>query len=114
MTRDEIRDLVLSLPETEEGTSYGLPSFKACGKFLTRIRAEDDSLVVYVDSLDERDMLMEVEPETFHLTDHYRNDPIVLARIGAVDPAWLRAKLTARWRQVAPQRLRKAFDEGAA
>ena len=35
MTRDDIASLVLALPETERGTSYGHPSFKAAGKFLT-------------------------------------------------------------------------------
>ena len=81
MTRDEIRALVLALPETEEGTSWGYPSFKAGGKFLTRVRDEDDSIVVYVPSIDERGMLIEAEPQTFHLTDHYRSYPIVSARM---------------------------------
>lgn len=110
MTRDEIRALVLSLPETEEGTTHGWPSFKAAGKFFTRIRDEDDSLVIYVDSIDERDMLIEVEPDTFHLTDHYRGYPIVLARIGSVDRDWLRAKLVQRWRRQVPKKLQKAHD----
>ena len=110
MTREEVRELVLSLPDTEEGASHGLPSFKTGGKFLTRIRAEDDSLVVYVPSFDERDMLIEAEPETFHFTDHYKDYPIVLARIGSVDPAWLEAALRRRWRRVAPKRVVKAWD----
>lgn len=113
MTHEEVRALVLALPETAEGTSYGLPSFKTCGRFLTRIRAEDDSLVVPVASVDEREMLIEAEPETFHITDHYRDYPTVLARIATVDPAWLRAKLLARWRRLTPRRVQKAFDEGA-
>lgn len=110
MTRDDIRALVLALPETEEGTSYGYPSFKAGGKFLTRIRDEDDSIVVYVPSIDERDMLIEAEPDTFHLTDHYRSYPIVLARIATVDPAWLQACLTRRWRRVVSKKAVKAWD----
>lgn len=110
MTRDEVRALVLALPDTEEGTSYGLPSFKAGGKFLTRVRDEDDSLVVYVPTIDERDMLIEAEPQTFHLTDHYRNYPIVLARIDSVDPAWLEAALRRRWRRNVPKKLVKAYD----
>ena len=110
MTREEVRDLVLSMPETEEGSSYGLPAFKTGGKFLTRIRSEDDSLVVYVPSIDERDMLIESEPQTFHLTDHYRDYPIVLARIATVDRAWLEAALHRRWRRCAPKRVVKAWD----
>ena len=107
MTSADLKALVLSLPETAEGTSYGHPSFKACGKFLTRLRAEDDSVVVYVDSLDQRDMLMEAEPETFHITNHYRNYPIVLARLSKVDPAWLRSALTRRWSTIVPRKLAK-------
>jgi hypothetical protein len=110
VTRAEVRDLLLALPETEEGTSYGYPSFKTGGKFLTRIRDEDDSLVVYVPSIDERDMLVEAEPETFHLTDHYRAYPIVLARIDRVHPAWLKAHMLRRWRRVAPRKTVKAWD----
>ena len=111
MTAEEVHGLILSLPETAEGTSYGYPSYKAAGKFLTRLRADDDSLVVYVDSLDHRDMLVEAEPETFHFTDHYRNYPVVLARIATVDPAWLRNALTRRWRAVVPTKVRKAHPE---
>ncbi|MEI9965116.1 MAG: hypothetical protein WDM92_10790 [Caulobacteraceae bacterium] len=75
MTREEVRTLVLGFPGTEEGTSYGHPSFKAFGKFLTRIRDEDDSLVLSDVGVDEREMLMEVDPDTFHVTPHYRNYP---------------------------------------
>ena len=110
MTREEIRALVLALPETEEGTSYGYPSFKAGGKFLTRVRDEDDSIVVYVPSIDERDMLIEAEPATFHLTDHYRSYPIVLARIATVDPDWLQASLTRRCRRGVSKKSVKAWD----
>lgn len=110
MSPDDLSALVLSFPETETGTSYGMPSFKAAGKFFTRLRAEDDSLVVYVDSLDHRDMLIEAEPGTFHITDHYRGYPIVLARIGTVDSDWLKGVLSTRWHQIVPKRLSKAWD----
>lgn len=110
MTPGEIRDLVLSLPGTEEGATHGQPSFKAAGKFFTRIRTEDDSLVVYVDNTDHRDMLIEAEPKTFHITDHYRGYPIVLARIETVDPAWLRRTLEKRWRMVVGKKAATAFD----
>ncbi|WP_428148952.1 MmcQ/YjbR family DNA-binding protein [Brevundimonas sp.] len=108
MTPADLHALVLAFPETETGTSYGKPSFKAAGKFFTRIRSEDDSVVVYVDSLDHRDMLMEAEPATFHITDHYRGYPIVLARIATVDPVWLRKTLEARWLKLVPKRVSRA------
>jgi len=110
MTSAEISALILSFPETVPGTSYGYPSFKAAGKFFTRLRAEDDSVVVYLDSIDQRDMLIEAEPQTFHFTDHYRNYPIILARIGSVSSGWLRSALEARWRRIVPRKVSKAWD----
>ncbi len=103
MTPENLRTMVLAFPATETGTTHGWPSFKAAGKFFTRLRPEDDSVVVYVDSLDHRDMLMEAEPMTFHITDHYRGYPIVLARLTKVDADWLRAALEKRWRKLVPK-----------
>lgn len=109
MTADELSAIALSFPGAETGTTHGWPSFKAAGKFFTRIRAEDDSVVVYIDSEDQRDMLMEAEPETFHITDHYRGYPIVLARLATVDPAWLRAALEKRWLKLVPKSVSKTY-----
>lgn len=111
MTRDDVRTLVLGFPDTAEGTSYGYPSYKAAGKFFTRVRDSDESLVVYVDSIDERELLIEMDPETFHLTDHYKSYPIVLARIATVDPKWVRAMLARRWRALVPKKLSKAHPQ---
>lgn len=109
MTPAELDALVLAFPATETGTTHGWPSFKAAGKFFTRLRPEDDSVVVYVDSLDHRDMLMEAEPETFHITDHYRGYPIVLARLASVDAGWLHAALEKRWLKLVPRSISKAY-----
>lgn len=109
MTPAELHAMVLSFPATETGTTHGWPSFKAAGKFFTRLRAEDDSVVVYVDGPDHRDMLMEAEPGTFHITDHYRGYPIVLARIAAVDPAWLRGALEKRWLKLVPKSVSRGY-----
>ena len=110
MTPDEVRALVLSFPETSEGTSYGKPAYKVAGKFFTRIRAEDQSLVLTGVGFDERDMYMSADPQTFHITDHYRAYPSVLARVATIDPGTLRMLLERRWREVAPRKLVKAWD----
>ena len=112
MTPAEVRAVALSFPDTAEGTSYGYPSIKAAGKVFTRIRADDDSVVVYVESLDHRDMLVEAEPATFHFTDHYHGYPIVLARVASVDPVWLRRALETRWRRLVTKRAARPYDEG--
>jgi hypothetical protein len=80
-------------------------------KSLTRLRQEDNSLVLLEIPFDEREMLMEAEPSTFHITPHYRDYPTVLARLESIDPGSLRNFLERRWRKVAPKKLVKAWDE---
>lgn len=110
MTHEEFAAIVMSFPGAEAGTSYGLPSWKVRGKFFTRVRSEDDSAVLQCVPVDEREMLMEAEPDTFHFTDHYRGYPIVLARLATLDPGQARAFLERRWRQLATKAMEKAFD----
>lgn len=112
MTPAEVEAIILSFPGVEPGLSWNTPSFKAYGKFFTRIRDEDLSVVLQAVGPDEREMLIEAEPQIFHFTDHYRNFPIVLARIDHIDPASLRSFLERRWRQLAPKKAVKAWDAG--
>jgi len=109
MTPEELRAMALSFPETEEGMSYGKPSFKAFGKFLTRLRREDNSLVLHC-TFDEREMLMEAEPAIFHITPHYKDYPSVLARLDKVDPGTVRGFLERRWRAAAPKKFLREWD----
>ena len=109
-----MREIALSFPGAEEAISYGQPSFKVNKKFFTRLRREDDSLVLVDIPFDEREMLMEAEPETFHFTAHYKDYPSVLARIGSLDPGSFRAFLERRWRKIAKKAEVKAWDAAKA
>jgi len=111
VSRAELRTIALSFPAASEGRSYGKPSYLIAGKFFTRLRSEDDSLVLIVGSIDERDMLLEGDPALFHITDHYRNYPAVLARRTVIDAATLKGMLERRWRVLAPKKLVKEFDD---
>jgi len=111
VTKAQLRQIALSFPATSEGSSYGKPSFLVAGKFFTRLRSEDDSVVLVVGSIDERDMLLESDPNLFHITEHYRNYPTVLARMAFLDLAILRGMLERRWRVMVPKKLLKEADE---
>lgn len=114
MTPEEIRKIVLAFPGAEDGVSYGQPSFKVNNKFFTRLRREDQSVVLLEVGYDEREMLMEAEPATFHITPHYKDYPSVLARIATLHPGSLHNFLARRWRKIAPKKVVKAFDLGEA
>lgn len=103
----DLKRIALSFPGVEEGTSYGMPSFLLAKKFFTRLRREDNSLVVIVGSMDERDMMLERDPALFHITPHYQNHPSVLVRMEKADEETVRVLLERRWRTMAPKKLQK-------
>jgi hypothetical protein len=117
VTPAELKRIALSFPGVEEGSSYGKPSFLLAKKFFTRLRSEDNSIVLIVGSMDERDMLLESDPAQFHITAHYKDYPSVLVRMEKANAESLRAMLERRWRAIAPKKLqavRKASSEFAA
>ncbi len=105
LSKAQFEKIVLSFEGVEKGTSYGHPAYVLAKKFFTRFRAEDNSAVLFVGSLDEREMLMEVEPEIFHVTSHYKDYPIVLARLDKLDDKTLRGMLQRHWTANAPKKL---------
>ncbi len=110
LTEAQFKKIALGFPGTSEGTSYGFPAILLLGKFFTRLRREDNSAVLIVGSIDERDMLLHADPATFHITDHNKNYPDVLARLDCLDATTLKAMLERRWRAVAPKKMIKDLD----
>lgn len=108
MTYDEANAIALSLPGVEASTSYGQPSWKVGGKMLATVKKDGETLALKVGSLDEKEMLLEAEPDLFFTTPHYDGWPYVLARLSEISPATLRSLLAAAWRSLAPPKIRKA------
>ena len=105
-----VRRLALAFPGVEEKTSHGTPSFHVGKKFLSRWNDKEAALVLRVE-LDEREILVEADPETFFVTDHYRGWPFVLARLPTISEWTLRRLLEQGWRELAPKRVVAAYDE---
>ena len=82
-----IRRTVSTLPGVEEGTSYGTPAWRHKGKLLARLHQDGRSIVLKVGN-ETRDHLLQADPATFFVTDHYIGYPMVLAhlyRLSAAD-----------------------------
>jgi hypothetical protein len=108
---EEVREIALALPRVEEGKSYGTPAFRVGKKFLARLKEDGETLVVRI-GFDEREVLMQVDPATFYITDHYRGYPAVLVRLANIDPERLGEVLLEAWRNHAPKRLLAELDRG--
>jgi hypothetical protein len=102
--------LGLGLPGVEETTSWGQPTLKAHGKLWVWWSPHEDAPVFKV-PIEEREILIEAEPDTFFVTPHYRGYPLVLVRPEKLDLAWARNNLIRVWRAQAPKRVLEAFDE---
>ena len=89
MTFDDVRKIALQFDHVEESTSYGTPAFKLRGKLVARLREDGDTLVVGMDR-DQREELLAADPDTYYLTDHYRNYPWILVRLPVVHPDAMR------------------------
>jgi hypothetical protein len=101
--------LGLGLPGVIEATSWGEPCLKAHGKLWTWWSPSEDAPVFKV-PFEEREILVEAEPERFFFTPHYRNHPLVLVRPEMLELDWAKANLMRVWRAQAPKRLLKEFD----
>jgi len=75
-----IRRVALALPGMEEGTSYGTPAFRFKKRLIARLHQDGESLVLNVGN-QTRDHLLQADPETFFVTNHYAGYPMVLARL---------------------------------
>jgi hypothetical protein len=100
----------LGFPGVTEAVSWGQPCLKAHGK-LWFFWSPSENAPVFKVPFEERDMLVENDPETFFFTDHYRNHQLVLARPDRIDKEWIKANLIRVWRELAPKRVLKKWDE---
>jgi hypothetical protein len=98
------------MPEVADGSMYGSPALKVRGKLLACLAihksAEPDSLAVRID-FEQRAGLLAEAPETYYLTDHYRNYPVVLVRLSQIRIDQLRDLISASWRFVTFQAQKK-------
>jgi hypothetical protein len=96
--------LATKLPGVTRGTSYGTPALHVRKKFLARLKEDGESVAIKIDFAD-RDVLLELDPAAFYLTDHYRPYPAMLIRLKEVPRDMLEPILEQAWRRQAPKSL---------
>ena len=105
-----------TLPDVELTTTWGQPTLKTHGRMFVCIAshksAEPDTLVVMMDFAD-RDALLEEDPDTYYLKDHYVGYPCVLVRLSRVHPDALRGLVIGAHRYISSKPKRTARPGGA-
>ncbi|HWA01756.1 MAG TPA: MmcQ/YjbR family DNA-binding protein [Caulobacterales bacterium] len=111
MTWDELAAIAKELPEVEEALSYGRPALKVRGKFFAGFNTKEKAFVLRLPSVEDQDLLIEMAPAIYYVTDHYKGWPGVLARPGRLGKKEARVRLATAWRTQAPKTLLRKFDE---
>lgn len=106
---DGIRAIARALPGVVDGTSYGTPALKVGGKLFARLHQSMDCVVLRCELLD-REILMQSAPDAFFITDHYRDYPWILLRLGVVEKRVLPELIERAWRLVASKTLVRKYD----
>ena len=99
------------LPGVEVTTAWGKPALKVGGRMFACIAshtsAEPNTLVVMIDFAD-RDALLEDDPDTYYLKEHYVNYPCVLVRLSRIGSDALRDLVAGAHRFVSAKTRKKA------
>jgi hypothetical protein len=104
MSFDQVREIALALPEVREGITHGSPSFHVGKKFMGCLGDKGDILIMK-SAIVERDLLIQLEPEKYHITDHYVPFDYVLVRLAEADEDEVRDLFHKAWRRLALKRL---------
>ncbi len=111
-TWEDVKALALNLemPKVELGKSWGNEVLKAHGKLWTWWSPYLPA-ALFKCPIEEREMLRAADPETFLHHKHYESHSLILVASGRIDEEWAKARLVRTWKEMAPKRVLKAWEE---
>jgi hypothetical protein len=111
MTADDFRSLALSFPETVEAAHMGHPDFRVRGKIFATLGPKADWGMVKL-TPDEQALFLRSEPDVFRpASGAWGRQGATLIQLADADEASVRQALLAAWRNTAPKRLAKEYDQ---
>ena len=103
-----VRDIASGFPGVEEHTTHGgLPALRVRKKlfaWMSPNREAAGALAVRVDP-EEKELLIESNPNVYFSTAHYEGHPIVLVHLEAIERDELAQRIEDAWLLRAPKRL---------
>jgi hypothetical protein len=125
---DDVREIALALPETEELPLHGWRSWRVRGKLFvwerplgkSDLRALGDRapagpiLGARVEHLLAKQAMLADAPETFFTTPHFDGNPTVLVRLDRIGPDELEEVIVEAWLARAPKRVADAYVRARA
>ena len=102
-----MRKLLLCMPGVTEKMCFDTPAFYVGGQIFARIKEDGENLVI---GTRERNKWMTASPDTYYITEHYRNYDYMLVNLEKVNPLELQELLITAWRNRATKKLIKEYE----
>jgi hypothetical protein len=118
-TRDDLRRIALSLPETtadETDSSYSVAGKAIAWTWQERVDPKKarvpnpDVIAVRVAHESEKELLIDMDPSVFFTEPHYNGYPAILVRLESIDVETLERIIRDAWRARAPAALVRRID----
>jgi len=112
MTADEFRDLALSLPEAVEVGHMGHPDFRIRNKIFATLGYPTDNFAMVKLTPEQQEQFVEDEPDVFvPVKGGWGRKGSTNVILDAASDETVRPALVAAWRNTAPKKLARQFDE---
>jgi hypothetical protein len=111
MTPDDFRSLALSLPEATEESHMNHPDFRVCGKIFATLGPKEDWGMVKL-TPEEQGVFVRTEPKVFEpVNGAWGRKGCTYVRLEKATEPSARQALVAAWRNTAPKKLLKQFED---
>jgi hypothetical protein len=104
-------ELGCALPEVVEGIWFRTPALVVRGKSFVRLKEDGETVVFLTESVDEQELLIQMQPDLYFITDHYSGYAAVLARLARLRVPEAKERLERAWRTKAPKKLLRELDD---
>lgn len=102
---ETVRELALALPEAVDA-SGSRPAFRVRGKlFAWQSRERDGGALAVMVDRDEKDLILQSNPDVYFETPHYHGYAAVLIRLEMIDHDELAGRIEDAWLTRVPKRL---------
>ena len=85
------------LPDVTIGTTYGAPAVRACDKAFASIK--EANCMILNCGHEQKALLLELAPETYWVTEHFKFWPGLMVRLDTVTDHELQGRLVQAWKQ---------------
>jgi hypothetical protein len=111
MTANKFRSIAISFPEATEQAHMGHPDFRVRGKIFATLGPDEDWGMVKL-TPDQQSSLVRGAPSAFHpAAGAWGRWGCTMIQLCDADESTVRGALIAAWRNTAPKRLVREYDE---